>query len=131
MTNLRTIAEADLATVMESEKSFRWPITLTDPNGTSNTSPLYGTINDVSGLIDPDTGQLVAGRVVTIAIRISSLRAQGFGIPEGESSTLRRPWAVEFNDMTGSSHVMKVTRGDPDLTLGIVNLYLEVYTRVS
>lgn len=128
---LRTIAEADLATVMESEESFRWPVVLTDPDGNTHTDPLYATINDVSGLIDPDTGQLVSGRVVTIAIRISSITALELGIPEGESSSNRRPWVVDFTDMAGSSHVMKVSRGDPDLTLGIVNLYLEVYKRGS
>jgi hypothetical protein len=131
--NLRTIAEEDLAVSMESEESFRWSIVLTDPDGHSNTEeePLYGTINDVSGLIDPETGQFVSGRIVAMAIRISSLDDLGFGIPEGESNSNKKPWFVVFKDITGSSHVMKVSRGDPDLTLGIVNLYLEVYKRVS
>ena len=130
--SLREIAEADLATVMESEESFRWSIVLTDPEGNTNgETPLYGTINDVSGLIDPETGQFVSGRIVTMGVRISSLATLGLGIPEGESSSNKKPWVVVFKDIAGSSHVMKVSRGDPDLTLGIVNLYLEVYKRVS
>ena len=127
--NLRTIIEADLATVMESEQSVRWPITITDPSGNTHTEPLYAVINDISTLIDPETGQLVSGRTVSAAIRISSLKALGFGIPIQVSGSLSRPWLIEFKDMTGVSHVMKVMRGDPDLTFGIVNVYLGVYKR--
>ena len=128
---LRTIAEADLATVMESAESFRWPVVLTDPDDNTHTAPLYAIVNDVSGLIDPDTGQLVSGRVATFGIRISSITALGLGLPKGESSSNKRPWVVSFKDITGASHLMKVTRGDPDLTLGIINLYLEVYSNGS
>jgi len=127
--SLREIAERDLATVMESEQSFRTPITVTDPDGLTNAEPLYGTVNDISSLIDPDTGQLVSGRMATAAIRISSLAAQGFGIPSQISSSALKPWVVEFTDITGADHVMKVMRGDPDRTLGIVNVYLEVYQK--
>lgn len=124
---LRAIAEADLGQVMEGEVSFRWPITLTDPDGNTNADTLYAIANDVSALIDPDTGQLIADRTVTVAIRIASLTAQGLNVPRGVMDSDSKPWVLKLNDISGVEHTTKVVQGNPDFTLGVVNLVLQAY----
>jgi hypothetical protein len=126
---LRSIAEKDLGVIMESDISFRWPVTVTDPTGATNATELYGIVGDISELIDADTGQAVSGRHATVAIRTSSLTAQGLDYPIGVVDSASRPWVVEFLDLQGADHVFKVVEGRPDKALGIVNLTLEVYVK--
>ena len=139
MRSLRAISERDLGSIMESEISFRWPLVLTDPDGQTSVAPeydvdgnitntpLFSITGDISALIDPDTGQSVSGRLATAAIRISSLRTAGFGLPKGISDKTRKPWIVEVTDIEGIAHTFKVVEGNPDRTAGIVNLTLELY----
>lgn len=124
---LRAIAEKDLGKIMESTLSFRTPVTVTDPDGNTNTNTLYAFTGDISALIDPDTGQAVSGRSAVAAIRTSSLVAEGLGYPVGVANSNSKPWTVAFDDISGDSHLFKVIEGNPDRTLGIVNLTLEIY----
>lgn len=125
--SLRTRAERDLGAIMEnSDRGFGWPITLTDPAGlTDNT--LVGFSNDISQIIDPDTGQLVSGRLATVALRISSLIAAGFSMPRGVADGASKPWIVQFNDINGVAYTFKVRQADPDRAIGLVVCILEAY----
>lgn len=124
--NLRELAAQDAAFILgDNERGFGWEIEVIDPNGTS--AVLTGFSNDVSDLIDPDTGQSVSGRVASIALRIAHLTIANLGLPQGISDTSGKPWRVKFNDIDGGAHTFKVQQSNPDRALGIVTCVLEVY----
>lgn len=125
--NLRQQAENDLGFILEDNLAgFGWPITLTDPNGTS--SPLTGASNDISQVIDPETGVVVSGRSASVALRVASIFEAGFNsLPIGVADSSSKPWLVQFNDINGNSHTFKIIQTNPDRTLGIVTCILEAY----
>lgn len=124
--SLRSIAEADLALILEDGVyGFGWDISVEDPDG--NTGELVGFSNDISQLIDPDTGQAVSGRLASAVLRISSLSAEGLGIPTQVSDANSKPWVIEFSDINGVSYRFKVSESNPDRALGIVVCLLELY----
>ena len=124
---LRDIAEADLAVILEDNAvGPGWPITLTAPDGT--TDALVGYSNDISQVIDPETGAIVSGRQASAALRISSILAAGFtGLPVAIADRTSKPWLVGFDDINGSPHTFKVVQSNPDRTLGLVTLILGLY----
>ena len=123
---LREQAETDLATILEDDVyGFGYPITVTDPSG--NTGDLIGFSNDISQIIDPDTGQAVSGRLASAVLRISSLIQKGLGLPVGIADSSLKPWIVDFNDINGNAFKFKVAKSNPDRALGIVSCLLEVY----
>lgn len=124
---LRVIAEADLNFILEDEAfGFGFAITVTDPAGVVGS--LIGFSNDISQLIDPETGQAVSGRVASAVLRISSLTAEGLGLPTGISDVTSKPWVITFDDINGNPYTFKVVQGDPDRSLGIVVCILTLYT---
>jgi len=124
--SLRTLAEKDMGAILEDGvHGFGYPIKVTDPAGTIGN--LTGFSNDISQLIDPDTGQAVSGRLATVALRISSLTTAGLGLPINISDATKKPWIVEFNDLAGNPYKFKVKDGDPDRTIGMVICMLELY----
>ena len=123
--NLRELAEADLAFTLEDGAfGFGWPITITTPAEVVS-NPLTGYSNDISQVVDPDTGMLVSGRVATVALRISSLTADGLAIPHAIASKTQRPWLITFDDINGQTYTFKVKQSNPDRGLGVVTLILE------
>tara|TARA_R100000808_G_C2155423_1_gene167861 strand:- start:9031 stop:9417 length:387 start_codon:yes stop_codon:yes gene_type:complete len=125
--SLRSAAEADLAFILEDGvMGFGWPIKVINPDGVA--ASFTGYSNDISAIIDPDTGQAVSGRLASVAIRISTLRASVLGdIPRGISDNLMKPWIVDFDDINGLPYKFKVQQSNPDRALGIVTCLLEVY----
>lgn len=124
---LREQAETDLGFILESDETgFRWPITVTDPDG-ANSFGLYGFSDDIAQIIDPDTGQAVSGRLASIALRISSLTAQGLTLPVGISDASKKPWLVIFDDINGTPHTFKIQQSNPDRALGLITCILEAY----
>lgn len=124
---LRELAEQDLGAIIEdSAYGFGWSITLTDPAGLTDPN-LIGFSDDISQVIDPDTGQLVSGRLASVALRISSLLTAGFTLPRGIADQSSKPWVVTFNDINGTSHTFKVRQADPDRALGLIVCILEGY----
>lgn len=124
--NLRTLAEADLAVVLEDDAGgFGWPIKVTDPEG--NEGNLKGSAGDIGRLIDPDTGTAISGRFAGFTLRISSLTTAGLDLPRGISDENKRPWLIEFDDINGNPHIFKVVESDPDRTLGVVTCILELW----
>jgi hypothetical protein len=123
---LRDLAEADLGRILEdAETGFGYAITLTDPLGTA--LPLVGFSNDIAQVIDPDTGQVVSGRLASVALRISTIIAAGLGLPRGIANSSSKPWVVEFNDLLGTPHKFKVFQSNPDRGIGMITLILESY----
>jgi hypothetical protein len=123
---LRDLAEADLGRILEdAETGFGYAITLTDPSGTA--LPLVGFSNDIAQVIDPDTGQVVSGRLASVALRISTIIAAGLGLPRGIANSSSKPWVVEFDDLLGTPHKFKVFQSNPDRTIGMITLILESY----
>lgn len=125
---LREVAEKDLAIILEGDSyGFRWPITVTDPAGVS--AALFGFSNDISLVIDPDTGQAVTGRLATVALRIQALIDAGLSLPVGIIELTSKPWVIEFNDINGNSYIFKVNESNPDRALGIIICILETYNK--
>jgi hypothetical protein len=126
--SLRQLAESDLGNILEDGTTgFGWPITLTDPTGFTGSGPLTGFSDDIAQLIDPDTGQAVSGRLASVALRISSLIAEGFAMPQGIADAGSKPWLVTFDDINGNSFTFKVAQSNPDRALGLVTCLLEFY----
>lgn len=125
--SLRATAEADLGKILEDPNGFSWPITITDPSGTV-VPDLSGFSSDVSQLIDPDTGQMVSGRVASIAIRIGLLTANGLGLPVGINDSDSKPWVIEFDDINGNGYTFKVQKSNPDRAVGLITCLLEAYS---
>ena len=62
--SLRQQAEQDLGYILEGDAyGFRWDITLVNPAGAELN--MFGFSDDISALIDPDTGVAVSGRLAT------------------------------------------------------------------
>lgn len=123
---LRDQAEQDLGAILEDSVSgFGWPVTLTDPTGLS--AALVGYSDDISQIIDPDTGQVVSGRLASAVFRISSLVTAGFTLPRGIVDQASKPWLVAFNDINGNAYTFKIRQSDPDRALGLVVCILEGY----
>jgi hypothetical protein len=126
--NLRQQAESDLRFILEdSTTGFGWPITITDPDGL--TCELTGYSNDISQVIDPETGQIVSGRSATVALRIASIVKAGYAkLPTGVADKKIKPWVMECKDINCNIHTFKVIQSNPDRSLGILTCILEAYT---
>ena len=123
---LREIAEADLGTILEdSAYGFGYSITVTDPLGVVKS--FTGFSNDIAQVIDPDTGEAVSGRFASVALRISSLVAAGLTLPIGIADSKSKPWIIQFDDINGNAFTFKVSKSDPDRTIGMVICILELY----
>lgn len=124
--SLRQLAESDLGIILEDGTTgFGWPITVTDPAGTVGT--LTGFSDDIAQIIDPDTGQAVSGRLASVALRISSLTAEGLSLPRGIADSGSKPWIIDFDDINGNAYKFKVSQSNPDRALGLVTCLLELY----
>lgn len=127
--NLRQLAEQDLAVTLEdSDTGFGWPVTLTDPSGFTGSSNLTAQSNDISQIVDPDTGTAVSGKQSAAVLRLSSITAAGFAEPKGIADSSKKPWLVTFDDINGTSYKFKVEYADPDRTLGTITLILGGWT---
>lgn len=125
--SLRQLAESDLAHILEDGATgFGWQIVVTAPSGA--VAPVTGFSTDIGQVIDADTGQVVSGRLVTVAIRISTLLSfAGMGLPRGIADESEKPWLIDFADINGKPYKFKVASTMPDRTLGMVVCVLEIY----
>ena len=126
--NIRMLAEADLAITLEdSATGFGWPVKLTDPAGVEYLN-LTAQADDISQIVDPDTGTVVSGRKAAATLRQSTLKARGIGEIKGVADTTRKPWLATFDDIGGTAYTFKVEYADPDRTLGTITLVLGAWT---
>lgn len=123
---LREVAEIDLGKILEDKTyGFGYSITVTDPAETAKV--LTGFSNDISQIIDPETGQPVSGRSASVAIRIALLTLNSLAIPVGIADATIKPWLVTFDDINGNAFTFKVMQTNPDRALGVVVCVLELY----
>ena len=123
---LRETAKADNRTILnDSTFGFGYSITVTDPAGT--VKPFTGFSNDISLLIDPETGQAVSGRVATAAIHIQDILDAGLTLPENIADSSSKPWLITFDDINGVTQVFKVSQSNPDRAIGMLICTLEFY----
>ena len=123
---LREQAQIDAGRILENALTgCGWPITLTDPAGTS--VALTGLSGDIGEIIDPDTEIPFSGRAVVVSLRIQHITDAGLTLPEGIEDGLVKPWVAQFNDINGNPTTWKVMASMPDRTLGLVKLRLELY----
>lgn len=127
--SLRKLAATDLGMILGDESGFGWPIKLTDPDGIMK--EFTGFSNDVSQIIDPDTGIVVSGRTASIIIRIELIYQAfpGKELPRGIANSSLKPWLVEFNDINGNNHKFKISESNPDRALGLITCILELYEK--
>lgn len=119
--DLHQLAESDLAFTLEGDGQT---VTVTNPAGTS--APLKAISNDISLLIDPETGVPVSGRNANVALRVASLRAAGLEMPVGIEDGAQVPWLVAYTTVTGESITTKVMASNPDRSLGLITCRLEL-----
>ncbi len=119
--DLHALASQDLAFTLEADGQ---EVTLTDPQGAS--AVLKAISNDISLVLDPETGVPVSGRNANVALRMASLRAEGMELPKGIEDAARVPWLVQYTTVSGDVLNAKVVESNPDRALGIVTLSLEV-----
>jgi hypothetical protein len=119
--SLQAIAAADLAVTLEGDGQS---VTLTNPSGTS--AVLQGISNDISLLIDTETGVPVSGRNANVSLRIASVRGAGLDLPQGIEDGAMSPWLVAYTTTTGESITTKVMATNPDRAMGIVTCRLEL-----
>ena len=123
---LRELAEADNRIILnDGAFGFGYSISLENPAGT--VKPLTGFSNDISQVIDPDTGVSVSGRLATAALNINDIIDAGLELPKGIADAGSKPWLIRFDDINGNAHTFKVSKSDPDRTLGMLICTLEFY----
>jgi hypothetical protein len=109
----------------DSDLGMAWPLTVIDPDGVS--VDMEGLSQDISELIDPNTGAAISGRLASVALRVATLAYEGLVIPEGVMDESVRPWIVRFDSINGVRAAFKVVRTKPDRTIGLVVCMLEHY----
>jgi hypothetical protein len=122
--SLREKAEAVLLAAIENSDLFGQAVTVINPSGT--TLDTVGLCNDIAQSIDPQTGVVISGRQVSVALRLSSLSVFST-LPIAVPESAGRPWLVRFADILGAERTFKVRETYPDRTLGVLVLILEAY----
>lgn len=123
--SLRELAATDNRTILEDTEGFGWSVTLTDPDGF--VADVFGFTNDISQVIDPQTGMAVTGREASVVFSIAGLTEAGFGMPRGIADGALKPWTARFLDPNGNEHLFKILEAKPDRGLGCVACTLEAY----
>ncbi len=123
---LRQLAEADNRIILnDSTFGFGYAITVTNPAGT--VVSLVGFSDDISQVIDPETGQAVSGRLASVAININDILAAGLVLPVAIADASIKPWLISFDSINGVNQVFKVSQSNPDRALGMLVCTLEFY----
>ncbi len=124
---LRDTTKADNRIILnDSTFGFGYSIIITDPTGTVHPN-FIGFSNDVSQMIDHDTGQAVSGRLASAAIHIQDILDAGLTLPEGIADSSSKPWLITFDDINGVTQVFKVSESNPDRAIGLIICLLEFY----
>jgi len=123
--SLIDVMRADVQTILnDKDTGAAVQIFITDPSGTRE--EFTGFSNDIGLLIDPDTGQAVSGRKVTVAVSMIDLQAVSFSNPQAIPDEDSDPWIIEFE-----GNFFRVTSSEPDRTLQLVTCTLEGYKPLS
>ena len=124
---LLEVAQRDNKIILNDKaKGFGLAIFLTDPAGVE--VELTGFANDISDLFDPETGQAINSRLVSVALHIADILSAAFatvGLPRGIEDEDSKPWLAKFTDLNGLETQWKVFKSNPDHGLGMITLILE------
>ena len=117
MPGLSVRASADLKRIIENENGIGTPYTLLDKGG--NEYPLVGTFGDIGSLIDPVSGELIQGRTIEATCHMQTIIAAAGKIPE-------RGWKARVTGLDAKALVLFVKRNEPDRTIGICRMTLDM-----
>lgn len=124
--SLREQARADAIAITQSTSDFGWPVTVTNPDGTS--AELTGFAGDVAiEEIDAD-GQIFTGRRAYVSLTMDQFAA--LGTPRAEVDGDSSPWIIEFEDAEGTPRVYTILECKPDRALGLFTMTLKDYRRL-
>lgn len=123
--NLRDTAHTHLNAILNHPSFGGVDVKITSPAGQFET--LKSLSNDIFQSIDPGTGQIVSGRVCTVSVLIADLIKYGFSGIKGIAEKTQKPWIVETTDVYLREYKFKVVESHPDISAGLVVLFLEVY----
>lgn len=123
--SLLDIAHLDLIEIINDTETGGGLCTITSPSGESH--EFMALSNDIHLSIDPGTGQYVTGRQSSVAVLISALMAVGFEGIRGIANKSSRPWVVDTVDVNGIPGRFKVSETNPDKSIGLSTLFLELY----
>jgi len=112
MGNLRALSNKYMEKTLENPRTAGTPFTIIDPQ--ENRFDVTGTVEDISMLVDPITGEALQGRTITVTCLIKRLPKQP-----------RRGWRVELPSL-GATNINKlyVQEVQPDRTIGLYYLSL-------
>ena len=111
-------------TLEDAIQGFGISAIITNPAG--NSAALIVQSGDIHLLFDPDTDVQVSNRTAHVAIRLSTLNSSGLGIPCPQPDRTKNPWIFQFPDAIGTERKFTVSKVEPDRTLGIVTVILEL-----
>ena len=111
--------------ILHDTAGFSWPIRVLDPGGQQ--AMLQGLTNDISMTLDPETGLSVSGRNIEITISVMDLVVAGLEVPKNVPEREKKPWIVEFNDVLGRPHRLKVIETYPDASFATVRCKLGLF----
>jgi len=123
--SLHDVAGVHTRRILENPRGPGHALVLRAPDGRE--LDINTTTNDVSAVIDPDTGQVFTGRSVQIYVSRITLREAGFETPRNIPDVSRNPWLVIYTGRSGKQHKFKVSNSEPDRTLDYVRCDLEFY----
>ena len=121
--SLADFAAADLQSILNADGAC---VTLQAPDGRS--AEFRANTQDISHAIDPQTGMLVSGRTVSVALSQFDLEIVGMAPSAVVENKTSKPWVVRFVETTSRvPHTFKVKESKPDRTIGALILILEFY----
>lgn len=112
---LRELAQADMATTLESAAGGATAFTLIDEN--NHTWSLNGIVGDIGLMVDTE-GNAVAGRTCSASFRSDRVQINGV------TTEPKRGWKVSYVDLSGKTWNLFVLYSMPDRTIGITKVYL-------
>lgn len=122
--SLRDQAFTDFKDIIRNTGEWGFTIDkVVKPDG-SEVTTLVGLTTDISAAIDPDTGQIVSGRHISVALSIDDF---GGEYPRNIHDSDEKPWRVSFKDVAGVVYEFKVEETIPDRAIGSLVLILEAY----
>lgn len=118
MMSILSIARSDAARfIRDAQNGGAESFTLTSPLG-EVWAGQRGWWQDIAQTVDPKTGEVLTGRLVTVTLATEGLSA----IPRAIADSAMKPWLVSFDGV-----VYKVAESTPDTSLGTVTCVLERY----
>lgn len=124
--SLRDIANVDLREILNADETGGVQCTITSPLGAQAQFKVF--FNDIHQTIDPGTGEVITGRLSSIAVLTNELIDESFDGIRGIAAASSRPWLVTITDALGRSMTHKVAETYPDASLGLTVLLLELYS---